>query len=549
MKKTRKWEIIAKQPSQTTVEMVIECLLSNRGLTEKKDIENFLNPKLSDVTAEVVGIDQAQLDKTIKRIQTAIKHNEKIVVFGDYDVDGITATAILWETLHELLANVIPYIPHRVDEGYGLSLKGIENVLQQHPDTKIIITVDNGIVAHDAVDFANEKGVDVIITDHHTPSDTLPNAYAIVHTTKLCGAGVGWILSQRIKEKKDTQHLDLVSLAIVADLVPLTGANRAMLKNGLPFLRETKRIGLQELFLEAGINPVTVGVYEIGHIIAPRLNAMGRLESAMDSLRLLCTKNPQRAKLLAQQLGITNKERQLLTQAASMHAIEQFKTHTKLKNILFIASETYEEGIVGLIAGKLVEEYYRPAIVLSKREKISKASARSVSGFNIIEFIRSNAGLLLNAGGHPMAAGFSIETDKIELFQKAVEKLAEEIITQDHLTPILKIDLELPLSLVSQKLYDAIEKLSPFGMVNPQPVFVSEKVLLEEVRLIGQTKKHVKLKIKQDDSLVIEAIAFNMGDKIASLTVGKTVAIVYTLDENKWNGRTSLQLKIKDIRV
>ncbi|HEX8966018.1 MAG TPA: single-stranded-DNA-specific exonuclease RecJ [Patescibacteria group bacterium] len=548
MKKTRKWNIIHNK-EVSLVDEVISVMLENRGLTKKEEIEHFLHPKLSDVTIESVGIDTEQLDKTIKRLKKAIKEKEKIIVFGDYDVDGITGTAILWETLHGLSANVVPYIPHRVDEGYGLSIKGIDNVLEQNPDTKIIMTVDNGIVANAATDYANSKGIEVIITDHHTRSDTVPNAFAIVHTTKLCGAGVGWMLSQELKGKKDTEHLDLVSLATVADLVPLTGANRAILKNGLPFLQQTKRIGLLELFAEAGINPNIIGVYEIGHIIGPRLNAMGRLESAMDSLRLLCTKDPNRARILASQLGITNKERQLLTQAASMHAIAQFKTHLKLKNVLFIASETYEEGIIGLVAGKLVEEYYRPAIVLSIGEKVSKASARSVSGVNIIEFIRSSSNLLLNAGGHPMAAGFSVETEKIAVLKEVLEKLSEEIITEEHLTPILKIDVTLPLKLISQKLYDTILQLAPFGMANTQPVFVSKKVTLEDIRVIGQTKKHVKFKITQDNSLPIDAIAFNMADSINPAKNNKTADIVYTIDENIWNGRKTLQLKVKDINL
>lgn len=546
MKKTRKWDILSSNEINSEND-VVTTILENRGLTKKEDIENFLHPKLSDVTIESVGIDKEQLAKTIQRLKKAISGKEKIIVFGDYDVDGITGTAILWETLHGLSANVVPYIPHRVDEGYGLSVKGIDHVLEQNPDTKIIITVDNGIVANEATDYANGLGIEVIITDHHTRSEAVPNAYAIIHTTKLCGAGVGWMLSQALKGKKDPEHLDLVSLATVADLVPLTGANRAILKNGLPFLQQTKRIGLQELFSEAGIDPQTIGVYEIGHIIGPRLNAMGRLESAMDSLRLLCTKDPKRARILASQLGITNKERQLLTQAASMHAIEQFKTHLKLKNILFIASETYEEGIIGLVAGKLVEEYYRPAIVLSIGEKVSKASARSVSGVNIIEFIRNSSNLLLNAGGHPMAAGFSIETEKIATLKKALEKLSEEIITQENLTPILKIDVMLPLKLISQNLYNAILQLAPFGMANAQPVFVSKKVTLEDIRLIGQTKKHVKFKITQDNSLPVDAIGFNMGDIINPLKNNTIADIVYTIDQNEWNGRKTIQLKVKAI--
>jgi len=550
MKKTRRLEVLSQNGTEgKTIEEIIAIVLANRNVTTKEDREAFLHPSLATVNPKDVGITTTEIKKTVTRLQQAIEKKEKIVVFGDYDVDGITGTAILWETLYEKRAEVIPYIPHRVDEGYGLSIKGIENVLKEHTDTKIIITVDNGIVANEAVSFANKKGIEVIITDHHTKGEKDPDAFAIVHTTNLCGATVAWLLSKELKGKSDLTHLDLVSLATVADLVPLTGANRSVLKNGLPFLQKTSRVGLQALFFEAGIDPRNIGVYEIGHIIAPRLNAMGRLESAMDSLRLLCTRDKNRAQTLATQLGTTNRERQLLTQAASMHAIEQFNTHTKLKNLLFIASESYEEGIIGLVAGKLVEAYYRPAIVLSKGEKISKASARSVSGFNIIDFIRGSSGFLLNAGGHPMAAGFTIETEKIVAFQKALETLAEQILTEEHLTPVLKIDCELALSAISQKLYESLQQLSPFGMGNPEPTFLTKGVTIEDKKVIGQTRKHLKLKVRQENSPIFEAIAFNMAEKFSQLKPNTKIQIAYTVDENEWNRIKTLQLKIKELIV
>lgn len=551
MKKTRKWEIAHTKDlgkSQQIIDDVVTVILENRGIKTKKELQEFLHPKLSEVTVESVGIDTKQLHKTLKRMQTAIEAKEKIIVFGDYDVDGITGTAVLWETLYKLSANVSPYIPHRVDEGYGLSIKGIENVIAQYPDTKLIVTVDNGIVANEAVAFANKQGIEVIITDHHTLGEKLPDAFAIVHTTKLCGAGVAWMLSQEIKGEKDMEHLDLVALATVADLVPLTGANRTILKEGLPYLRNTLRVGLKELFLEAGIKPEEVEVYHIGHVIGPRLNAMGRMESAMDSLRLLCTKDRVKARMLAAKLGITNRERQLVTQSAALHAIEHFRANGSAKNLLFVAHESYEEGVIGLVAGKLVEEYYRPAIVISKGEKVSKASARSVAGFNIIEFIRQASEHLINAGGHPMAAGFTVETEKIVLLQGMLEKIAEEKLTQDSLTPIVKVDLEVPLSVVSVSLYDALKNLGPFGMANPEPVFVSREVEVVDLRAIGREKNHLKMVVSQNNLPPIEAIAFGMGEYAQTLKPGQKIDIAYVIDENEWNGRKTLQLKIRDIK-
>ena len=541
----KKWKIL----NELRINDLIKILLENREIKTKKEVGDFLNPKIETVTAKSVGIENSNLKKAIRRIQLAIKNKEQIVVFGDYDVDGICGTAILWETLNALGAKVTPYIPHRIDEGYGLSSKGISNVKLQISNVGLIITVDNGIVANKAVDFANKKGIDVIITDHHVPSKSLPKAFSIVHTTKLCGTGVAYLLSHNFKfqisnfKSRDDDHLSLVALATVADLVPLKGANRTLLKFGLKELRETKRVGLLELFKEAGLKKEAIGVYEIGHMISPRLNAMGRLEYAMDSLRLICTNNQKRAESLAQLLGSTNRERQSLTLDSTLHAITKIKNQkSKIKKLLFISHETYEQGVIGLIAGKLVEEFYRPAIVVSKGVKFSKASARSVRGFNIIEFIREHSSYLVDAGGHPMAAGFTVETTKLLELQKTLEDRAELVINEDLLTRSLKIDCELALSFIDLNLYESLQKLAPFGMGNPEPTFISKDVVVEDVRLVGAEGKHLKLKFR------IEGIAFGMGEMSSKIHIGDKVDIVYTIDENEWNGEKRLQLKIKDIQ-
>jgi len=547
----KKWEVLSKiksQKAEVKNDEIVKILLESRGVKTKKEIEEFLNPKLETVTVESVGIDKKQLKKAIARIKLAIKNKEQVVVFGDYDVDGITGTAILWEALNSMGAKVMPYIPHRIDEGYGLSIKGIENLKLQNKNCSLIITVDNGIVANAVVDFANEQGMDVIITDHHVKPKKLPNALSIVHTTKLCGAGVAWILAQELEKNKT--HLELVALATVADLVPLKGANRTLLKFGLEELRKTKRVGLLELLKEAKLARESLGVYEIGHMIAPRLNAMGRLEYAMDSLRLICTTNPKRAVDLARLLGSTNKERQDMTLQTVLHAMEKVKSQkSKLKSLLFVVHESYEQGVIGLVAGKLVEEFYKPAIVVSKGEKFSKASARSVSGFNMIEFIRSVQEFLVDAGGHPMAAGFTVETAKLPLLQKALEDKAELLLNKDLLTRSLKIDCELPLSAISMKLYESLQELSPFGMGNPEPTFVSHSVVAEDVRLVGNEGKHLKLIVSsQKTGAKFEGIAFGMGEK-AKIHIGDKADIVYIINENEWNGERRLQLKIKDIKI
>lgn len=575
----KKWEILSKfkiQNSKFKIDDLISLLLKNRGLEKKKDIDLFLNGTLDDITVASVGIDKKELAKALKRIKQAIDNREQIVVFGDYDVDGICGSAILWETLNSLGAKVLPYIPHRIEEGYGLSIRGIENLKSQIPNPTLIITVDNGIVASGAVDFANKQNIDVIITDHHVPSKKLPKAHAIVHTVSLCGTSVAWMLSRVIlNEVKDLSpkngdssatpqndikkqdHLALVALATVADLVPLKGANRVLLSEGLKILRTTKRIGIIELCKEAAVDQKSIDTYTIGHILAPRLNATGRLNYAMDSLRLLCTTNKKRAEDLAQLLGSINKDRQEITKETAAHAVAHFKSQkSKVKKMLFVAHESYQPGVIGLVAGRLVEEFYRPSIVLSIGATYSKASARSVAGFNIIEFIRSASDFLVDAGGHPMAAGFTVETAKIEILQKHLEKLAETVIADDHLVRTLRIDCELPLEIIDDKLFYDLQLLSPFGMGNSEPTFVS-KVVIDEIKAIGRENKHLKLKFKINKSTnqpinqstnKIDGIGFGLGELSSKFKPGDEIEIAYTIDMNIWNGRKSLQLKIRDIR-
>lgn len=565
----KKWEIIASTKRPETLDQIVDLLLENRGITTQKETEEFLHPRLESITTKSVGIASSDLKKMLDRLDSALKEKEMIIVYGDYDVDGVTATAILWETLVSLGFNAMPYIPHRQDEGYGLSVKGIQNIKssaitkasgdKQISNVKLIITVDNGIVAHEAVNFAYEQGIDVIITDHHLSDEgqKTPKALAIVHTVKLCGAGIAWLVSKDIREKfgmkdqlfNDT-HLELAALATVADLVPLTNANRAIVYHGLKKLPQTARFGLQELYLKAAINTETIGVYEIGHIIGPRLNAAGRLETAMDSLRLLCTKDRRRATMLAEKLESINGERQLIMRDAITHASSEIRSRRSTKKILIIANDQYEEGIIGLVAGRLVEEYYLPAIVIARGEKISKGSVRSISGFNIIEFLRSHKDLFINVGGHPMAAGFTLVSEKLEILQITLEDKIQGLLTEEQLQKKVKIDLELSFNDVSEELSSCISTLAPFGMGNFEPTFVSRQVLVREKRLLGKERKHLRLVLQGGElGKVIEAVAFGMGDRIGEIHEEGYIDIAYTIGINEWNGNRRLQIKLKDFKV
>lgn len=543
----KKWEIFNKskvKSRKSKVEDIVKILLENRGLKTKKDIEFFLNPPdPSTFTPKDVGIDKASLTKAIKRIQKAIKGKESIVIYADYDADGITAGAIMWETIHALGASVMPYIPHRVEEGYGLSIKGIDMVREQY-DPSLIITVDHGITAWEKVVYAKKLGIDVIVSDHHVKPDKLPDC-TIVHTTKLSGAGVSWFLA---KELTSSSSLELAAIGIIADMMPLTGPNRSIVKYGIAAINDTKRVGLEALISDAGLTRGAVDVYAVSHALAPRLNAMGRLEHAMDALRLMCTKQPDKARLLAGKLGVTNRERQQLTEETIIHARKILKD--PFQKLIFVVHESFNQGVIGLVAGKLVEEHYRPAIVVSKGEVYSKASARSVSGFNIVEAIRSCSDILVDVGGHPMAAGFTVETKNLAALQERLEKLADKELDENKLTRTLKIDAEISLDLVTPELYQSIQQLQPFGFGNSEPVFATRGVIVLDARLVGAEGKHLKLRLTSHVLRVMfDAIAFNLGSLYGKLKSDVPIDIAYTIDMNTWNGNSRLQLKVKDIHL
>ena len=550
----KKWELLIElriKNKELRVEDLITLLLENRGHKTKKEIDEFLNPKLQKINLKSLGINENDLKKSVERIRSAIKKHEQIIVFGDYDVDGITGCAILWEALNDIRANVMPYIPHRIDEGYGLSKKGIDNVLIKYPDTKLIITVDNGIVANEAVDYANSLGIEVIITDHHVCSSKLPNAFAIVHSTKICGAGVGWIFAQEISNDKKSlilksdEHLGLVALATITDVMPLTHFNRILIKYGLIELRKSKRPGLIELLKLSGIEQNNIGVYELGHVIGPRLNAMGRIEHAMDSLRFLCTNNLSRAKDLANKLHLTNKDRQQITFDSLVHAKNIVGQSSK--KLIIISDKSYQPGLIGLISGRLTSEYYRPSIVISQGEEFCKGSARSIHGFNIIEFIRSFSDYLIDAGGHPMAAGFTIKLKDLKKLKSEMERKAEAEIKPSLLTESVKIDCELPIEFISEELFSKISELSPFGYGNSEPVFLAKKLVVKELRLVGADQKHLKVRLANIDK-EMNGILFSY-DKNLNLKIGNSVDVVYAVSLNEWKGYRNLELKIKDIRI
>ena len=502
-----------------TLDEIIKKILEIRGITNPNEFFNPTHPK--DIKSPFDS------QPAIDLIKKHIGLNNKIIVYGDYDVDGICATAILWETLYADYKNVFPHIPHRESEGYGLSIKGIDHCLSQ--DAKLIITVDNGIVAFDKIDYIRQRGCDVIVIDHHEPDEKLPNANVVLYSKDCCAAGLSWFFARDYLNK--SVSLELATIATVCDLVPLTGINRSFVKHGLVELQNTPRLGLLALTQEAGLKKI--GVYEIGYMIGPRINAMGRLEHAIDSLRLLCTHKLDQATQLAKLLADTNKMRQDETKTAVDHALGMIDENN-LPDLIVVSDTGYHAGVIGLIAGKLTEKYHRPSIAISIGETESKASCRSVSGFHITDYLRKYVKLLVAVGGHSMAAGFTVSNQNLP---NLLKKLNKTSIDPKFLVKTQRVDLEIPLSSITYELLTKLKTLEPFGLGNPSIVFSTSEVEISDVKSVGADGKHLKFKVGDFDAIWFNAKQIPEG----------LVDVVYQLEINEFNGKTSLQLNIRDI--
>ncbi len=568
-------------------------LLLSRLQQTNSSAEQYLHPSLSDLSAPAsfTGMQPA-----VERIIQAINNHESIVVWGDFDADGVTSTAIMWETLHQLGAMVMPYIPNRDTEGHGFSPEGVKKLLDDQ--IGLVVTVDHGITAIDEVEALSNQGIEVVVTDHHEPrlakseqktkdkrqktEFELPDAVAVVHPLlmdspqPLAGCGVAYMLAyavwlaHRFQEfsKSDVLEtrqefaqgkIELAAIGAIADMVPLLGDNRVLATYGLKSLVKTSRPGLQQMYRLAGMeDKQQFGAYEIGFGIGPRLNAPGRLGDALQSLRLLCTKNLHRATQLAQDLDSLNQKRQeLLAQVAEEAKTEVLK-HTD--GVYVLTKPNWPAGVCGLAAGKIVESLYRPTVVMECMGELSRGSARSIRGFDFTAALTSIADLLETYGGHAMAAGFVAKTENLPLIEERLSELLWQQFDKDSLHPQLMIDAEVKLDELSWDLHAFICQLEPFGMGNPKPVFISRNLEVINHRLVGSDGKHLKLTLAQGEREKGEGesgqtlnpfngIAFNLGYLAEQLKPEIKVDVAYQLDENIWQNRRSLQLMIKDIRI
>lgn len=533
------WKILSKDKflNQET-ETISEILLKNRKLKNPREIRDFFNPSLEKfLSSKISGIKEG-----VKRVLDAKDMGEKVIVFSDYDADGLCACAILWETLFDLKINALPYVPDRVKEGYGLNRQAIKNLAED--GAKLIITVDHGITAYEEVEFAKKLGVDILVTDHHEKPKKIPKPCALIHTTEICGAGVAFRFAYEIAkelnfEKEVLEKLQLAAIATIADLVPLIGDNRAIVKFGLEKLKRTRRAGILALLSKLNLPLGRINEKDISHILVPRLNATGRIESAIFSLRLLCTKNPIHARELAEKLFATNVTRQEMVSKAILEAKEMPYGEGPIG---FLKSGHWHEGIIGLIASRMVEEAGKPMIIISQGEKFSKGSARSVESINIIETLRIFSDILTDVGGHPMAAGFTIETSNISLLQSKISQLPGLALEKEK--RVLEIECELDLAKINLKFWEELQKFAPFGVGNPEPLFATKGAFVEDLKLVGQDKTHLKMVVEG-----FGAIAFGQAKNIEELHPSQKIDLVYTIDLDTFANRKSLQLKVKDFRL
>jgi len=531
---------------------LISQLLFNRGLSQPSQVELFIaadkrlaaNPWLLPDTHQAVG-----------RIYQALLSGEKIAIYGDFDVDGITGTALLIKGLTILGGETIPYIPHRLKEGHGLNTTAL-NALQRQ-GISLVITVDCGITGLSAAKKAKQEGLDLIITDHHAPLDELPLAIAVVNPkrsdsayplSELAGVGVAFKLLDALyqsmgREELLDEMLDLVALGTVADMMPLLGENRYLVKEGLKLLNTAPRPGIREMAALTGLNPGSLRSESISWVLGPRLNAAGRLEHAISSYKLLLTDSPDEAKELAIWLEEKNAERQRLTTRTLTKAREQILAKG-VTPLLIASDQDYPAGIIGLVAGKLANEFYRPSIVIRIGEQFSTASCRSIPEFNIISALSECRSFLSRFGGHSQAAGFTLPTKNLPRLAEQLSDLATTQLTGLELRPRLDIDAEVSLSALSGNTFKSIQKLAPFGQGNPLPTFLSHQVKVADCRLMGNNGAHLKLKLEQDN-IVWDAVAFSMGNRLSE--VHSVMNIVYNMELDQWRGQERLRLNILDL--
>lgn len=551
-------EAVLNLASAAGLPIPIATVLYNRNFDNPEAIDHFFKPNIQDLYDPFLLKD---MEKAVDRIQIALMKKETVMIYGDYDVDGTTATSMLHLFLHEIGLNTFYYIPDREKEGYGLSRPGIDVAIEHQAN--LIITCDCGINAFNEVDYANSNGIDLIITDHHEPADTLPNALAIINPKReydpypfkeLCGAGVAFKMLQAFSIKNNIPieklflHLDLVAIGTAADIVPILDENRILVSKGLEYLNRTNKIGLSSLLKVAGFTNKTLNVVNIVFGLAPRINAAGRLGQATRAVKLLISFDQEEAHELSVMLEKENRNRQSIEKNTGDQAILQLNsTHDIYKDKIFVLSDdNWHQGVIGIVASKIKEIYNRPIVMISFQNGIGKGSARSIQNFDLYKAFTECSDLLESYGGHKMAAGLTIKQKMLAKFRDRIKQIANRQITEEMLHPILKIECEINFNDINQNIIDHLNKMAPFGPGNMRPLFAARNITISGLpRIVGEN--HLKFKACRD-KIVISAIGWKLGTLYEMLISNRPLDMVFVIEENEWNNNKEIQLNIKDIR-
>jgi single-stranded-DNA-specific exonuclease len=569
---SKHWEIAPTAPKSLLkkyqqMSPILAQLLYNRGLQTPEEAYHFLYDKELSVNPFAMK----DMGKAVTRIRKAIKEHEPIVVYGDFDADGVTATTLMMQVLTRLKANVRPYIPHRVDEGYGLNSPALEELAAQ--GTKLVITVDCGIRSVQEVDDGQAAGLDIIITDHHSIGPEIPRAVAVVNPQqedcpgdkKLAGVGVALMVARALlldawmKNGKKKEHqaiyaqvvnelLDLVAIGTVADIMPLNSTtNRTLVRQGLGVINEARRPGIKALMDVAGVKPGQATAMSIGFGLAPRINAAGRLQSALIAYELLSATDAEVARGYAEELNTLNQQRQKLTAEAQgrVRAILDAGDRSG-EHLIFAVDDEVIPGIVGLVAGRLAEEFFRPAVVVERGESECHASCRSIPQFHITQALDECADLLVRHGGHAMAAGLTVLPENLPILQQRLQEKARIALDGMELLPTLFVDMQVGLRELTMDLVEELEALEPTGEANKKPVFMTSNLRVLDVRTVGNGDSHLKLKLATDGLPPFDAIGFRLGNW--RFEMPSMIDIAYHLEVNEWQGRRNLQLNLQDIR-
>lgn len=555
-------ESVSIMAENLSIPLEIARLLVARGIDSYEEARNFFRPESVTIHDPFLMKD---MDRAAGRLSAAIRNHEKIVIYGDYDVDGTTATSILYLFLKGFGLQVEYYIPHRFKEGYGINLDGIRFALDQNAD--LIVSVDCGITAVEEALYAKEQGIDLIICDHHTVGDQLPDAVAVLDPKRhdcsypfdgLSGAGVGFKLVQGtvkllgLPDSLSDQFLDLVAISIASDIVPIIDENRILMRKGLELINTKPRIGIKSLLEKIKIPPGSVNTSSIVFSIGPRINAAGRMGDATTAVELMISEDVQSAVKYAAELESVNIRRRDTDSETMTQALDMLEADYNVEELssMVLHSPDWHLGVIGIVASRLVDTYYRPTIMLSTVDGKIKGSARSIKGFNIYDALKQCEDLLEQFGGHEFAAGLTMDVGNLEEFRQRIDTIAYSMLSENDFKPELQIDTELDLEKLDMKFWKLLSQFEPFGPGNMRPIFVSRDICIEGVpAIVGNG--HLKIKVKQGSSATIDAIGFNMHEYLPAIRncVVDRVDIAYVLEENFWNGKRSIQMRLKDIHV